>query len=484
MRRRRSVAAVSLASALMASAIGAPARGDQPVRDAATPDARIYKVERWLKGVLHHTPGDTDEAVLEISSWSTTAMAALRIDEDVLSRLMRDPRLSSFQISTDETVDCPLCNVSETPQPRKIRPPQLIRYAGPQLHRLQVLACVAAGTIAEPECVRLNARKEIDEELSRLAALASAAIRRGDANYVLRRGALLHSDAAMFSATSLQPLDSRLPAPGQPVRVHIVDGQQTDVGLGEAHWEIARLLLDAIRPGRDEMVNSWYRATAAWMQNREQYNERHLVHARVLFPRDAVLAFLSGCEHETYGGAPFQSAVRGAALPPGVRLAVGPQRAELSEAEGYFRRALTLNPGLDEGRVRRGHVLLALGRPRDAADQLRVDISSGDPLLEYFRAMFLGAAEEALGNLVAAGDSYGRAASLYPRAQSPYVALSALSTSRGDRGRAFAEMQRAFDVNGVESEHDDPWWAYHTAQARNADELLEQLWRPFREVQP
>jgi hypothetical protein len=39
--------------------------------------------------------------------------------------------------------------------------------------------------------------------------------------------------------------------------VHIVDGQQTIVGLGEHHWAMARALLDAVRPERDAMVSQY-----------------------------------------------------------------------------------------------------------------------------------------------------------------------------------------------------------------------------------
>ena len=40
-------------------------------------------------------------------------------------------------------------------------------------------------------------------------------------------------------------------------------------------------------------------------------------------------------------------------------------------------------------------------------------------------------------------------------------------------------MQTVFERERAESEPDDPWWTYYTAQARQADELLSALWRPF-----
>jgi tetratricopeptide (TPR) repeat protein len=461
------------------------ATAPRPVSAADQSDARVLNVERWLKAVLHHTPGATDAAVLEISSWSNSELGILRIDQGVIVRLMRDPRLSSFQSSSQEMVDCSPCEASQTPQPRKIQPPQRIRYTDTQLHRLQVLACAAAGILREPPCERLRAPEEIDAELTRLAALASAANERGDHNYVLRRGALLHGDAAMLTAGSLLPLDTGGPGAVQPVRVHIADGQQTNIGLGEIHWEIARLLLDFVRPGRDAMVGSWYRATAAWMQSHEHYNKMHLDHARDMFPNDADIAFLIGCERETYAGPAFQSFARSAVLPTGTFLDIGSESRDLREAEAFFRRALALNPRMVEARVRLGRVLLAVGKAQDAVDELRPAVAStDDPLLQYFGSMFLGAAEEALGHLPGARDAYARAAMLYPRAQSPYLALSALATRRGDRAGALTEIRRVFDLRGAQDQREDPWWAYHVAQGRNTDELLEQLWRPFLEARP
>ncbi len=452
---------------------------------ADDPEARTLKVEQWLKAVLHHTPGSTDAAVLEITSWSNTVLGTLRIDADILAQLMRNPRLLWFQTTTKEA-DCVDClGRRDASQPRIIKPPQRIRYTDPQLHRLKVLACAAAGMLTAPVCLRLNAPKEIDGELTRLAARAAAARERGDDNYVLRRGALLHADAAMLSATSLVPLDAGGPAADQPIRVRIDDGQQTDIGLGEIHWEIARVLLDRVRPERDAMVNLWYRATAAWMQNSEQYNDKHLVRARNMFPDDADIAFLSGCQREIYAGANFQSAARSAVLPSGITLDIGSESRNLKDAEGFFRRALALNPRLVESRVRLGHVLLARGKAQDASDELRPAVAAADdPLLLYFGSMFLGAAEEALGHFPDARDSYARAAALYPRAQSPYLALSALATRRGDRAGALAEIQHVFDLKGAAEERADPWWVYLVAQARNADALLEELWRPFLEAQP
>jgi hypothetical protein len=107
-----------------------------------------------------------------------------------------------------------------------------------------------------------------------------------------------------------------------------------------------------------------------------------------------------------------------------------------------------------------------------------------EDLLRYFVALFLGAAEEALGNDAQATASYARAAALYPTAQSPHLALSALARRRGDRTGALNALQRTFDLSKTDSERQDPWWTYHVAHGRHAEALLEELRRPFLEPQP
>ena len=450
------------------------------------PDGRAFRVEQWLKAVLHHMPGSPDEPLVEVATWSSRELAMFRIDADSLVRLMRDPRLTSFQ-TTSKEADCVDClGRRDTAQARIVQQPQRIPYTDAQVHRLRVLGCAAAGMLTDLECVRLKASKEIDDELTDLARLAEASRARGDGNFVVKRGALLHADLAIVNAGELRPFDGRGPDSAEPTRIHMADGQQTAIGLGEIHWEIGRMLLDRVKPERDAMVSLWYRATAAWMQRDGQYDALHLEHARNMFPSDADLAFLSGAESETYAGASIQSFVKSAVLPTGIVLDIRSEGAELRTAETFLRRAVQLNPSLVEARIRLGHVLLARGKPQDAATELRAAaavVADSEPLLRYFTGMFLGAAEEALGHFTEARASYARAAADYPRAQSPHLAMSALATRLGDRTGALAAIASVFSLPRTAMD-DDPWWTYHSAQGRNAEELLTQLRRPFLEAKP
>ena len=52
--------------------------------------------------------------------------------------------------------------------------------------------------------------------------------------------------------------------------------------------------------------------------------------------------------------------------------------------------------------------------------------------------------------------------------------MSALARRRGDRAGALREIRSVFELASDGSD-DDPWWTYHVAQARNADDLFTEL---------
>jgi tetratricopeptide (TPR) repeat protein len=442
------------------------------VVNAAAPPVspRIARVERWLKAVLTHEPGTSDDAFGAVAAWPMASVGALWVDLNSLVALMRNPRIARFDIR----------------QPGQ-RVTQSIRYTPNDMHRLRILACAAAGLVQHQECLALKAGAETDGDLLRLARLAEASVRRGDANYVLRRGALLHTDVAMASPAATEPIEPPGSAAPQRLRLSLDDGFGKGLGQSAVHWEIARMLLDHVQPAgsdkadpaHDDMVRRWYRATAAWMQSRENYETLHLDRARGIFPDDPDILFLNGALHETYAAPHIQSAVHGVSLPSGMTFDLDSDHGEFRRAEGFLRRAVTLQPDFSEAHLRLGHVLLRLGKPADAVKELTQAIAtSDDDLVRYYAALFSGAAREALGDFEAAAESYARAAELQPYAQSPHLALSSIARRRGDRSGALREIRLVFEL-ASSSEDDDPWWTYHTAQARNADDLLAELIQPF-----
>ena len=447
-----------------AAAQRTPATLDKVPRPATA--ERLDRLERWLKLVARHEPGEIDPELEEVASWSNASLQDLWTDAFVLVKLARLGHKGDFRFTQ-------------------------VHYAREQALRMSALSCAADGAIFEDACVAILAMEPIDDDLRRLAVLAHAANLRGDRNYIVRRGALLHSDVGMLSPASMDaPFDGRLTTGPQSYRMEISDGQDLGLHQNAANWEIACMLLDFVvpkgldraAPERDAMVREWYRATAAWMQLREDHNEMHITRALRIFPTDPDLLFLAACQKEAFAGAAIQAAVRSAVLPFGVTMGVSSPQTELREAEQFLRRALQAKVDFAEARLRYGRVLGQLGRHAEAAIELRRAVTGlTDVEQMYFAELFLGTEEEALGNRDTARLSYEHAAERFPRAQSPLVSLSQLARRAGDRAGALRAMDRVFALTEDERrETDDPWWRYYLVQARNADDLLEALRQPYR----
>src|SRR6266542_5611325 len=158
--------------------------------DADDPGGRVQRVELWLKAVLHHRPGEADEAGRAFVRWSNDDLAVLNVDEFVIAQLLRNSGVRTLRLPTATFI-------SPAPTSRLIpaRSP-VLPYTDAQLHRLRVLACAASGALDRSDCARTNAGGEVDAALKELSRVANASRLRGDDNYVLRHGALLHTDAA------------------------------------------------------------------------------------------------------------------------------------------------------------------------------------------------------------------------------------------------------------------------------------------------
>jgi hypothetical protein len=234
-------------------------RGLPPQREIIVSTDRVERLERRLKAVDRHEPGEIDDAVSEIGRFSETALRDLWVDAQALVALMRDRKTSVFQATSGSP-------------PLRTR----IVYRPADLRRMTVLACAAAGLLDDRDCFAIDAKGALDGQAARLAEHAATSREAGDEdNYILRRAALLHADVAMLAPSAAdEPASAhaavRTIAP-QSVRVATSDGIDRDVQLVGINWDIGRTLLNAVRtpdepiphPERDRMVHDWYRATSA-----------------------------------------------------------------------------------------------------------------------------------------------------------------------------------------------------------------------------
>ena len=410
------------------------------VHPAAQAVSRLDRLEQWLMAIERHEPGTSDPSALAVESWNADDLRWLWVDLHSVFVVMRDPDARLFFM----------------PTPGRSKPTQFV-YSGSEIRRLIALA------IREAPGGRRNDVERQNRE-------------RASENRVLKRGAILHADIAMAAETQALPAGRRADLSG-PLTIRFKDGQQTGIDDSSRHWQTARTLLDAVLPGpsRDEMIRLWYRATTAWMHGRSQLHPAHLERALQLFPADADLLFFNGCQRETMATPELQRVSR--TLPREMNGTVDSERSELRQAETFFRRALAVTPDFAEARIRLGRVLGLQGRHAEAADQLRLADTPGDQLLAYYRAMFLAAELEALGQPADARTWYERAAVLYPRSQSTLLALSQLAQREGDRPGATRALELAFQLPADDEDRDDPWWTYHMAQGRDVEARFAALLR-------
>ena len=308
-------------------------------------------------------------------------------------------------------------------------------------------------------------------------------------NEVFQRGALLHTDIAILAPAQASTF---LGAPSWYTAVtRGMDGERRGDEVVTGHWAFARMLLDEVKPqpAGDETVRRWYVAVASYMELNALLGiaSAHLARAQQVLPGDPDILFLAGAMHETFASARYQAVARGAANRferPGIDSA----GTELRRAERYFRQALARRPDFIEARIRLGHVLGALDRHDDAAVELRSVLLAlaphGETLLRYYCQMFLGRAEAALGRRDAAREAFQAAASIYPTAQSPLLALSELARRHGDRRGALAAIRALAALDPEEDGRTEPWWVYTLAQGRSTDRLFGELRAPFLHPTP
>jgi tetratricopeptide (TPR) repeat protein len=400
-------------------------------------DVTIDRLEKWLDAVERHKPGESDASFGEIRPWGPQEVDELLIDLNTLLILIGDERVTMFFRESNRS-----------------GPPTPVFYTQPQVDRLRLLAR--------------------NEKI------------RNDGNRILKRGALLHTDIGARVPFEVRSPTERPPGGTQRLMIYFEDGRRLGFEGASEHWRAARLLLDKVTPAnsrnnrpdpvRDEMVHSWYRVTTAYQQRIQQYEFGHLERALALFPDDAELHFFNGCLHETFASRRIQSVFHAVSLPKGVTFNIESERSELRLSEASFRKALEIGPDLTEARIRLGHVLALMGRHSDAADELRKAVSTTeDQLLLYYGHLLLGGELDALGDRDRARETYERAAVIFPRAQSPRLALSQIANRSGDRRAALDAIQSVLSPPADQFDRADPWWTYHVEQGRSAEAQLAKL---------
>ena len=319
-----------------------------------------------------------------------------------------------------------------------------------------------------------NARRNLARaSIRRILQLTEQEVKGGNLNRVLKQGALLHTDIAMLGLET-----KGNPKAGEPMA--LFDDGHVAVLSKSRSWEFARRLIDSVSPSpsEDPMVRQWYIATTAYLLNRRLlvYANPNLENALEILPSDDRILFYAGALHETRAS-PFNQNIL---LPPILQVTYGSKESELKQARKYFRKSIEVNPDSAETHLRLGRVLGLLGNHQQAVAELQLAAASvKDPQLLYYTSLYLGCELASLSRHNDARQQYERAATLYPTAQSPLLALSQLANKDGDVEGALVAIQRVFSLARPNSMEDDPWWIYDLSHVRNADSLVTEMLEMF-----
>ena len=418
-----------------------------------TPD-RIERLRQWLDAVAQHELGSTDDQLLRVASWDRNTLWLVWMDLGAIVSLVREPDILVFSTPIEPEPFSGIFRLSQT----RLRT-RVIPYSRDELKRLQLIA------------------KEV--------------VSRGGEDRILKRGATLHSDIAMLGAAQSSQSDPARGSRSASIMLYLADGQQTGVDDASVHWEMGRRLLDKVRPkdsrklgadpGSDETVRLWYLAANAYMQAMEQLDAWHVDRSVQLFPRDPEMLFLAACAREMFSGPQIQGVLQSTTLARDLFNLIGSESAELRNAERLFRDSLERDPQRTEARIRLGRVLGRRGRHQEAIIELRrATMETRNRLLLYYGNIFLGAEAHALTLVDEARQAYERAGELYPDAQSPRLAMSALAVNTGDRADALSVIEPVLRADEPQP-GDDPWWSYYTSQARAREGIVAALYESVQQ---
>ena len=286
------------------------------------------------------------------------------------------------------------------------------------------------------------------------------------------RAALLHTDIAMAPASELPPPPAVGPRLAQTA-VELNDGRETQVLSVAIHYAIAREAVALVMPATagSYAARQWYLATLAFMQGNRKYDSLlpHLDTARIALAADSRVWLWSGAAHENVAAPPLQVAagVTSARLESPTLLR--------ARAESFYRRALELDPACAECWLRLARVHQLSGQMEEAAVLLaRAEPKLTMPVHRYYAALFAGRSAEALGKIPEARAAYERAMGLFPRAQSPRLALADLAFRDTQAGQALSGV-RAMFVTSDPTGSGDPWWEYDISLVLNWPDLVREM---------
>ena len=370
-------------------------------------------------------------------------------------------------------------------------------------------------------------RSEFDKAITRLARATRLTV---GPWVFLARAAVLHSDAVVFARRfPPAPDDAPPPAPGgggrepplltrervtltrdgevygdAPVRWHLPFARSL---LDELLRPVAQLVLpaecpaDAACPGDDmppsvaraprvfvptrpvtpadrAFVSEWYHAVTAYLfaQGMNGDATSHLQAAARVLPDDPRLLFDRGTYAETLGLPIYQAVRETVTARPNTFVSRIPSEDKMNaEAEGLYRRALEIDAGYVEARVRLARLLERRARHDEAATHIAKALDAQPTgVVGFYARIVAGRVAAARRRYDEALQHYRAASTLYASAQSALLGASHAALMLADLPGTLA----AIEPLGTDSARfdADPWLDYQLGAGREVNALMTELW--------
>ncbi|HEX5108829.1 MAG TPA: hypothetical protein VFV95_10300 [Vicinamibacterales bacterium] len=439
--------AIGVTLVTVSMVIGWAARPAAQSASVALKTSRLDWLAAWIAAVKQHEPGTFDDAAKEISRWGDEELNRIWIDVSSVVTLVYEPRTPVLYVPEIRPRSG---SSSSMPRPRPYTTPKPVPYTAAERLRLRNIAM---------------------------------SLGEGHDSRLLKHGALLHADIAMFA-----PEEKRATTQDGPIRYQLRtdDGRPVAFYASVSHWEMGRRLLDRVRvrekpggplrgPEHDDGVRLWHLAAMSFMIWTGALDLVQFDTAFQMFPDDPEVLFICAAFQEANAGANRQAAFRSATVPNNIKFDVRSRAEQLIRAEQLYRRAFEAAPfAFDEARIRYARVVGQRGRHTTAAAELQ-KLRPGEPLLEYYVALFLGGELEALGRDDEAGRAFQRALDVFPTAQSPRLALNRLASTGAERANSRAALLAVLEQPLETDVRDDPFWIYESAPGRKTDLLFKRL---------
>jgi tetratricopeptide (TPR) repeat protein len=310
----------------------------------------------------------------------------------------------------------------------------------------------------------------------------------------IRRAAVLHADAAIFAGRFPPAPDDAPPAPavrgGRRVDspppllsneryVQQADGRVVGEVPANWNWPFARSLVDLLGGDRG-FAGEWYHAVDSYMTAASELGalRTQLGRAAQWLPDDPRILFDRACYAETLGLA-YNQTVRD---DPnywnpsiGISGAVPPEGVTDGEAERLYARAVQIDDGFAEARIRLARLLQRRGRNDEAIAEVGRALSTHPPpAIAFIAEVVAGRSELARGRARDALARYRAALVLFPAAQSALLGASHAAVMAADNAAAQAFVSQLGDRSGDFDA--DPWWSYRFCAGRDVEALMAALW--------